>query len=98
MVGIQGIGGAQEPRPDRPSSVRDNRSSQSADSEKASDGVVISSEAQAAAAVAKTIQLSAEQAQVRLERVEAAKQSLERGDYRSPDVVNVVAERINRLL
>jgi hypothetical protein len=60
--------------------------------------VVISSEAQAAAAVAQTIQLSADQAQVRVERVDAAKASLERGDYRKPEVVQQVAERISRLL
>jgi hypothetical protein len=98
VTGIQGIGGPQEPRPDRPANVRDNRPSQSADSEPTSDGVVISSEAQAAAAVAKTIELSADQAQVRAERVDAAKASLERGDYRKPDVVQQVAERISRLL
>ena len=96
--GIQGIGGPQEPRPDRPSNVRDNRPSQSADSEKSSDGVVISSEAQAAAAVARTIQLSAEQVQVRSERVDEARAAIERGDYRKPEVVQQVAERISRLL
>ncbi len=98
VSGIQGLGGPQEPRPDRPASVRDNRPSSSAESEKSSDGVVISSEAQAAAAVARTIQLSANQAQVRSERVDEARASLERGDYRKPDVVQQVAERISRLL
>ena len=97
MVGIQGIGGPQEPRPDRPSSVRDNRPSPSTDQDTATDGVVISSEAQAAAALTKTLQVRPDQ-QVRAERVEAAKQAIERGDYKKQDVVQVVAERISRLL
>jgi hypothetical protein len=33
-----------------------------------------------------------------MERVNAAKQSLERGDYRKPEVVREVAERVSRLL
>lgn len=98
MVGIQGIGGPQEPRPDRPSSVRDNRPSPSTDQETASDGVVISSEAQAAAAtLTKALQARADQ-DVRAERVEAARQAIDRGDFRRSEVVKVVAERISRLL
>ena len=96
MVGIQGIGGAPEPRPSRSSGVRDNRPSPSADQETASDGVVISSGAQAAAVLTKTIQAGADE--VRAARVEAARQAIERGDYRRPDVVKVVAEKISRLL
>ena len=98
VSGIHGVGGPQEPRSDRPANVRDNRPSHSAESEQSSDGVVISSAAQAAAAVAKTIQLSADQAQVRSERVDEARAALGRGDYRKPDIVRQVAERISRLL
>ena len=97
MVGIQGIGGPQEPRPDRPSSVRDNRPSPSTDQDTASDGVVISSGAQAAAALTQTL-LAQPEKDVRAERVDAARQAIERGDYRRPDVVQAVAERISRLL
>jgi flagellar biosynthesis anti-sigma factor FlgM len=96
MVGIEGIGGPQAPRPNRSSGVRDNRPSPSADQESASDGVVISSEAQAAAALTKTLQAGVDD--VRAARVEAARQAIERGDYRRPDVVKVVAEKISRLL
>ena len=96
MVGIYGVGGPQEPRPDRPSSVRDNRPSPSTEKETASDGVVIRSEAPAAAAIAKTLQAGVDD--VRAERVEAARQAIERGDYRRPEVAKVVAERISRLL
>ena len=97
MVGIQGIGGTPEPRPSRSSGVRDNRPSPSADQEPASDGVVISSEAQAAAALTKTL-LAVSTDDVRAARVEAARQAIERGDYRRPDAVKVVAEKISRLL
>lgn len=96
MVGIQGIGGPQEPRPSRSSGVRDNRPSPSADQESASDGVVISSEAQVAAALTKALQAGVDD--VRAARVEAARQAIERSDYRRPDVVKVVAEKISRLL
>lgn len=96
MVGIYGVGGPQEPRSDRPSSVRDNRPGPSTDKEASSDGVVISSEAHAAAAIAKTLQAGVED--IRADRVEAARQAIERGDYRRPEVANVVAERISRLL
>lgn len=96
MVGIQGIGGTPEPRPSRSSGVRDNRPGPSADQDTASDGVVISSEAQAAAALTKTLQPGV--GDVRTERVEAARQAIERGDYRRPDAVKVVAEKISRLL
>ncbi len=96
MVGIQGVGGPQEPRPDRSSGVRDSRPSPSADQESASDGVVISSGAQAAAALVRSLQPGANE--IRAVRVEAAKQAIERGDYRRPDVVKVVAEKIGRLL
>ncbi len=98
MVGIQGIGGVPEPRPERPANVRDNRPSPSADQDQSSDGVVISSEAQAAAAVTRIIQASTDQQEVRPERVEEARQSIERGDFQKPEVVRAVAERISRLL
>jgi len=99
MVGIQGIGGIPEPRPERPSNTRDNRTGPSADAEQqSSDGVVISSEAQAAAAVARIIQASESQPEVRTERVEEARAAVERGDFRRPEVVRVVAERLSRLL
>jgi hypothetical protein len=35
---------------------------------------------------------------VRTERVEEARAAIERGDYRQPEVVRVVAERLSRLL
>lgn len=93
MVGIQGIGGIPEPQPERPSQTRQREQAES--STHAGDGVSISNAAQAAANL---IQAAAGQSEIREERVEAARLALERGDYRNPDVVSQVAERINRFL
>lgn len=98
MVGIQGIGGVPDPRSDRPAGVRDTKSNSSADETKSSDGVVISSEAQAAAVVANSIQSALGQEEIRADRVEAAKESIERGDFKKPEVVAEVAERISKFL
>ena len=98
MVGIQGIGGVPEPKPERQANVRNDKQSPPAKSEKASDGVVISSEAQAAAVVAKSIQAAQSQPEVRADRVEEAKQAIERGDYKKPEVVATVADRVSKLL
>ena len=99
MVGIQGIGGVPEPKPERPANVRDSKQSPSADgASSSSDGVVISSEAQAAAVVAKSIQATQGQDDIRTERVEAAKEAIERGDFKKPGIVEVVADRISKFL
>ncbi len=99
MVGIQGIGGVPEPKPERPANVRDSKQSPSAEeASSSSDGVVISSEAQAAAVVAKSIQVTQGQNDIRAERVEAAKEAIERGDFKKPEIVQVVADRVSKLL
>ena len=99
MVGIQGLGGVPEPKPDRPSGVRDSKQGASADeTSSSSDGVVISSEAQAAAVVASSIHAAQDQPEIRADRVEAAKASIERGDFKDPEVVQIVADRISKLL
>ena len=99
MVGIQGIGGVPEPKPERQAPVRDSKKSSSAEgSSSSTDGVVISSEAQAAAVVAASIQATVAQSDVRAERVEAAKQAIDRGDYKNPEIVQVVADRVSKLL
>lgn len=98
MVGIQGIGGVPEPRPDRPAGVRDNRGADSASNAGDGDDVVISSEAQAAATLSAVVQASASQPEVRPERVEAAREALSQGAHQDPEAIKVVAERIQRLL
>lgn len=99
MVGIQGIGGIPEPAPERPANARDRKDADSPSGAPTQDGVVISSEAQAAAAaLAKAVQAANQGADIRAERVTAAKQALERGDYRRPDIVQIVADRIEKYL
>ncbi len=99
MVGIQGIGGIPEPKPERPANVRDSKQSPPPEgASTSSDGVVISSEAQAAAVVAKSLQVSQGQDEIRADRVEAAKESIERGDFKKPEIVEVVADRVSKFL
>lgn len=99
MVGIQGIGGIPEPKPERPANVRDSKQSPPAEgASTSSDGVVISSEAQAAAVVAKSLQVSQGQDEIRADRVQAAKESIERGDFKKPEIVEVVADRVSKFL
>ena len=99
MVGIQGVGGVPEPKPERQASVRNGSESKPADGANApEDGVKISSEAQAAAVVAQSIQVTQGQEEIRTDRVEAARESIERGDFKNPEIVEAVAERISKLL
>ena len=98
MVAIQGIGGVPEPKPERPAKVRDVKEREVATSGQVTDGLVVSSEAQAAAKLAQLIKTASEESEVRAERVDAARQSIERGEYRNPEVVATVAERISKYL
>lgn len=104
MVTIQGIGGLPEPKSDRTEKVRSEREAEAASkaasgsASQASDDVVISSEARAAAEIAKIIRTSAMQSEIRADKVAAAKDSLERGDYKKPEVVAKVAERISKYI
>ena len=97
MVGIQGVGGIPEPQPDRPAKIRDKEADVS-QSSLVKDGVLISSEAQAAAKLAKTIQAATSQQDVRTDRVAAARERIDRGEYKNPDVVAKVAERVSKYL
>ncbi len=98
MVGIQGIGGVPEPKPDRPTSTRDNKEAAGDSTATSKDGVAISSEAQAAAQIAQTIQVAASQPDIRADRVAEAKVAIERGDFKNPEVVGQVADKINKFL
>jgi anti-sigma28 factor (negative regulator of flagellin synthesis) len=101
MSGIQGVGGIPEPRPGRPAGnapVRPRDEADVSQNSSSQDDVEISSEAQAAAAVAKIIQSSQTQGDIRADRVAAAKEAIERGDYRQHDIAQVVAERISKYL
>lgn len=98
MGGINGIGGIPDPRADRPANVRERRDTPPPSNEASSDGVVISSEAQAAAAITRIIDSASTQPDIRPERVEEARAALERGDHQNPDVVQTIAERISKIL
>jgi len=97
MVGIKGIGGIPEPTPDRPANVRDRQTDESRGAE-VKDDLLISSEAQAAATLARTIEVAKAQPQVRPEKVAQAKERLANGDYKRPEVVRTVAQRIRKYL
>ena len=98
MVGIKGITGLPEPAPERPTNVRDRKPAPSAETAQTKDDVLISNEAQAAAAVMRSMQIAKSEPDIRAERVAAAKQNIERGDYKRPEVVARVAERISKYL
>ena len=100
MVSIQGIAGVPEPnRSDRTTSARGNAKAEASRDESASgDGVVISGEAQAAAALTDTLRVANEQPDIRADRVAAAKLAIERGDYKKPEVVASVAQQISKYL
>ncbi|MBX7258270.1 MAG: flagellar biosynthesis anti-sigma factor FlgM [Candidatus Hydrogenedentes bacterium] len=97
MVGIQGLGGIPEPAPDRPSNVKDRRRDDS-QTTVGKDDVLISSEAQAAARLQQLVQVAKQEPDVRNERVEAARQALEQGNYKKPEVVEAVAKKLSQLL
>ena len=97
MVGINGIGGIPEPVPERPANVRDRkREVESAPARE--DGVRISPEAQEAATSARVANIAREDDGIRADEVAAAKERLERGDFRLPEVVAEVARRLSKYL
>lgn len=97
MIGLNGIGGVSEPSSERPAKVREKeRDVVLANTQR--DDVVISSEAQAAAKLANSVQTLALQSDVRTDRVEAAKEHLASGEYKNPDVVAKVAEKLSKYI
>jgi hypothetical protein len=97
MVGINGIGGVPEPKGERPAKVREKeRDVGQVVAQR--DDVVISSEAQAAAKLANSLQSIALESDVRTNRVDAAREHLASGQYKNPDVVAIVAERVGKYL
>ena len=98
MVGIQGIGGVPEPKPERPADVRDRKAREDVAPAKSEDGVIISSEAQAAASLSRLVQDASAKPDIRADRVAEARAALERGDYKNPEIVAKVAERISKYL
>ena len=62
------------------------------------DGVQISPEAQEAASSARLASLAREGDEIRAEQVAAARERIERGDFRLPEVVAEVARRLSKYL
>lgn len=104
MVAIQGVGGIPEPKPEGPGRVRRDRDAEarettaSGGAASAKDGVSISEQAKQAAEIARIVQLSKADGDTRAERVEAARERIARGDYKNPEVVAKVAERMLKFL
>lgn len=101
MVGIQGLGGVPDPKPERTERLRNGREQEISRSEgtaggaaSGEDGVSISSEAQAASEVARVVRLTQSQDDIRADKIAAARESLARGDYKNPEVVSRVADRL----
>ncbi len=105
MVGIKGIGGFPDPKSERTTSkTRNDKDNSSRDvsagnsGSGSKDGLNISSEARAAVEAGRIIQAARAQADIRAYRVEAARQRLEEGLYKNPEVVRQVAEKIVKLI
>jgi len=106
MVVIQGLGGVPEPKSERPGKVRSERESGAQSTAAAGsntgvqskDDVTISSEAKAAAEVARLVQLSKSEADIRADRVNEARERIENGSYKDREVVAKVAERVMKYL
>ena len=98
MGGIQGLGGVNGPSPERPAEVRDRKRDDDVKAPPSGDGVQISSSAQEAANTARLVQLANNDSGVRADKVEAARQAIERGDFKIPGMIAEVARRISRYL
>lgn len=106
MVKIHGVGGLPEPKPERTDKVRNGRGQDTqaagaagaGSAARPADDVAISDEARLAQEAARVRRLAANQSEIRADRVAAAREFLERGDYKNPDVVSRVAEQLLKYL
>lgn len=96
MVGIEGLGiPPLRANPTETESGRVRR--EAAPPALVQDGAQFSEEAREAAEVARLRELAGERAEeLRQERIEAAKQDIEKGTYRLYDVVTLVASRVSK--
>ena len=97
MGGISGVGGVGGPAPERPADPR-SREREQAENTRPRDGVAISPDAERAAEAARVDQATRGQDEVRQERVDQAREALERGDFRDETVLRQVAQRLLRLM
>lgn len=95
MSGIQGLGGVNGPKPERPVEARERDIPREENRPAASsDDIRISSNAQQAANVARLLAQSSGDEDVRAERVAAAKAALERDEHKDATVLAETARRI----
>ncbi len=101
MVSLEGLTGIPDPKSGQSSRVRNDRQKpqeNGAARGKGADGVTISNEAKAAADVVRIVQLTRNQDEIRMDRVEAARQNIANGNHKDPEVVAKVAEKIMKML
>lgn len=97
MVGINGIGGVPELANTKPGQVRDPVAPV-AGSEVRADGVEISNAAQQVQGMARLLQLTEAQKEIRQKEVERARENIEQGTYRVVSVILQVAARVGKLV
>lgn len=98
MVNIHGVGGVPEPTPDRPSGPRDKRRDSNVNSDSRRDGVDISSQGRQAADISRIKAIADQEPDIRLERVEQARQAIDNGDFKKESVIVEIAKRLENLL
>jgi anti-sigma28 factor (negative regulator of flagellin synthesis) len=95
MIGIQGIGGVQEPNGPNSGTGR-TKESEKAKVPVTPDGVNISPEGEKAAVAGSILQQSGEMSDVRNVKIAQARENLEKGTYKVQDVVRQVASRLTK--
>lgn len=96
MIGIQGIGGVPEPVGPKQGTSKAKESDST--TTPSSDGVSISPEAAEAAEVQVVLNLATQVSDIRQERVEEARENIEKGTYKVQDVVRQVAARLTQYI
>lgn len=92
MNEIQGVGGVPRPVEKRPATAR--REERAEETAPRQDDVTISPEARHAAEVARFVELAKSQDNVREDRVEEARRSIENGEHRDEQAIRETAERV----
>ncbi len=101
MVSLEGLTGIPDPKSGQSSRIRNSRQKPEENGVtrgKSADGVTISNEAKAAADVVRIVQLTRNQDEIRMDKVESARQNIANGNYKDPEVVAKVAEKIMKML
>ncbi len=97
MVNIHGLGGVPEPTSDRPSGSREKRRDNNVNADNRRDGVDISSQGRQAADISRIKAIADQEPDIRPDRVEQARQSIENGAYKKESVIVEIAKRLENL-